>query len=253
MLRELVETHRARQRLLRAQTVLTQQMGAYCRRLCGGDKVEGAKLLRAVEGTTEHPLLELASGACVWLLRAREALHPGVRAHEKRIRAIVESLPIWTEWGEAIFGLGALGLGQIIGECVSDNAASPGAYRTLSGLWKRMGVGMVSRDDGSFERQRRVAGEAALEHGYDPSRRSVLYNVGASILKKRASSYRAVYDTKRAEYEQSRPEWTKGRRHLAAQRYMEKQILKDLWLAWRRTAKETQPVQITSVATPEPA
>lgn len=134
---------------------------------------------------------------------------------------LAKQLPVWP-WWKSVNGLGALGLAQIVGESGDlSNYANPGK------LWKRLGLAVI---DGKS--QRRVSGAAALEHGYSPRRRSVMYCIGDSAIKKQ-SPYRDLY-LERKEYEKAKvPDLTPMHHHRRAQRYMEKRILKHLWQRWR--------------------
>ncbi len=94
------------------------------------------------------------------------------------------------------------------------------------------------------ERQRRVAGEGAIEHGYVARRRSLMWNIGECLIKAQVrkdpadetkriaiGSYGQVYLDRKA-YEQTRTE-SLALAHNRAKRYMEKRLLRELWKAWR--------------------
>lgn len=154
-----------------------------------------------------------------------------------------KTLPAYAAFVEGINGFGALGFAQIIGECGDlSNYANPAK------VWKRMGLGIVGG-----ERQRKHADAAkALEHGYSPIRRSTMFVLGDSLLKKQ-SPYRDLY-LARKEVEAAKAEaagltiteagklpkglpasqcMSKMHIHRRAQRYVEKRLLRDLWRAWR--------------------
>lgn len=230
----LRELHRQRQDLHRAEKSLTLQIKAKCRRLCDGDKKDADVLYAAISGKKEHDLAEYAVVVSMPFIQARELLEQSRKTTEKAMAAEAESLPVAGIVGDVRgFGLGSLA--AIIGE-----AGNLSDYATVSKLWKRMGLAVIAG-----ERQRRKAGADAIEHGYSPSRRSVMWNVGQSVFKaqsarvdketgeviREAGKYRQIYDA-RKEYELPRVE-TKGHAHNRATRYMEKMFLKDLWRAWR--------------------
>jgi hypothetical protein len=91
-----------------------------------------------------------------------------------------------------------------------------------------------------------------IAHGYNPSRRSAIWNIGDTMLKAQIRKikddagedtgertalgiYGEVY-LARKQYELARnPEMTPMQIHRRSQRYMEKRLLKNLWQAWRRT------------------
>ena len=82
-------------------------------------------------------------------------------------------------------------------------------------------------------RQRRTGGADALDHGYSPARRSVVWNIGACIVKA-GGPLKAVYDARKV-YE-AQHVTTKAHAHNRAQRYVEKRFVRDLWIAWRAKA-----------------
>jgi hypothetical protein len=167
-------------------------------------------------------------------------------------------------------------LAALVGE-----AGDIGQWRTVSGLWKRMGVAVI---DG--QRQRMVAdAEAAIVHGYSPSRRSVLWNVGGSIIggmgrgvrpfvgedidaRDDWTAYQKIF-AKRLRYEAERDPEKHGRSpvkdaktgqmresfsaHAAARskRYVENRLLRDLWVAWRRAGAKAYAQPLEAALPPE--
>lgn len=229
------ESHRQRQDMHRAEKSLTLQIRASCRRLCAGDKDEADVLYAAMEGKGEHPQAMLAGVLTEPFKQARAILEGNRKQIEKRMEKDAKSLPVWP-WVDAIVGFGAGSLAAVIGE-----TGDLSNYATHSKVWKRLGLAVIEG-----ERQRRVAGADALVHGYSPSRRSIVWNIGQCVfkaqsqrvdketgeIKKEAGFYRTVYDA-RKELELARVE-TKGHAHSRATRYMEKRLMRDLWKAWNR-------------------
>jgi len=180
------------------------------------------------------------------MLDARDALAGVRKLHQRAMVGLAQELPA-CEWFTSVPGCGALGLAQIVGE-----AGDLADYATVARLWKRMGVGLV---DG--QRQRRVAGTTkelkalGIAMGYCPRRRSVLFCLGDSMIKKQGE-YRELY-LARKQYEVATAEAaglivvpaaaipkghtgeyrSEGHVHNRARRYMEKRMLRDLWRAWR--------------------
>jgi hypothetical protein len=231
---QIVEHHRLRQDMIRARQRLELQAQAVLRRLLDGDKVAAAKRWAQVKRDPAAP--ERA-----WLgamLAAMEPLEAQQAATERTLAKLVRTLPIHA-WAATVSGLGDVSLAGIIGEC---GGHAPGDFRTPAALWKRMGLGVISGG-----RQRRVAGDAALEHGYSPTRRSLMWNVGECIIKAQVRAekdadgtrtgsraigpYGALYLERKA-YEAGRVE-TAAHAHNRAKRYTEKRLLRDLWRAWR--------------------
>lgn len=229
----LRELHRQRQDFHRAEKSLTLQVRAICRRLCAGDKDEADKLYSAI-GKADDQQAEMVKVLVEPFFQARAILESNRKRVEKDMERTAKMLPI-VEWVNGIKGLGIGSLAALVGE-----AGDIGSYQSHSHLWKRMGLAVIGG-----ERQRRVAGADAIEHGYSPSRRSIMWNVGQCVfkaqsqrvdketgeVKSEAGFYRKVYDA-RKEYELPRVE-SKGHAHNRAMRYMEKKLLRDLYNAWR--------------------
>lgn len=215
---------RMRQRWHRAEKSLTLQGKAVCRAWTNGDKDEASKLFdRAQKGDVEiDPTLRMALEP---FLRGIEQFEPMRTAIEKELRKAGRQLPAW-EWAGAVRGFGDLNFAALVGEC-----GDIGTYRNPSCVWKRMGLGVIN---GERQRRKTNADEAAL-HGYNPSRRAVAYLLGDTLVKgNRDGTYRAVYLKRKADRLAANPEMRPLHAHRDAQRYMEKRVLKDLWVAWRQ-------------------
>ncbi|WP_066922879.1 hypothetical protein [Methylobacterium sp. CCH5-D2] len=218
---ELREQWRRRQAWHRAEKALTLQAKALCRRLAeGGDKAEADRIYGAAYGKGSHPLADIALAATFPLTEARDSIAKHRAAVEKRLVKLAKALPV-APWVEGTRGVGLLSLAAIVGE-----AGDLGAYANPAKLWKRMGLAIMP--DG---RQRRTTGAAALDHGYSPARRSVVWNIGACIMKA-GGPLKEIYDARKL-YELPRVE-TKGHAHNRAQRYVEKRFLRLLWCEWRK-------------------
>lgn len=148
----------------------------------------------------------------------------------KEMIKLAESLPVWSAFGDQIRGFGAASLAVIIGE-----AGDLSAYSSVAKLWKRMGLAVMDgvRQGGLTKN---ASKEDWIVHGYNPERRSRMWNIGDTLIKgNRDGGYRTAY-LARKEYELARdPEMKPIKAHRRAQRYMEKRLLKYLWQAWRRT------------------
>lgn len=217
--------------LRRAYQRLELQAIATCRTVCGGDKTAGMKLYK-------DPTPQVG----IWLMPYEAAMAPLVKAiaeHEKLLEKLGKKLPV-SDWAKTVAGLGPRFLAMIVGEC----GIGPGEYRTVSGLWKRMGLAVI---DG--KRQRRVTGDAAIEHGYVARRRSLMWNIGESVIKQQVRNpkdadgkavglreakgyYGQVYIDRRID-EAIKDQPTNAVIHNRAKRYMEKRLLRELWRAWR--------------------
>jgi hypothetical protein len=113
----------------------------------------------------------------------------------------------------------------------------PATHQTLGG--RRACSGELGAVAGS--RPTRVAPRRSALGGrasYDAQARISCYLIGLSMLRCR-SEYRSFYDASRARLAASRQGWTPKRCHLSALRRMEKQFLRDLWVAWRTAVNLT--------------
>ena len=233
-LAELSEVNRLRSDFLTAEGDAVRRMKSICRRYVGGDKDAGAALYtEAAKGI--HPEM---SALLAPMLESLALLHRRRMEYEKRIGVLAKQLPIYA-WAKAVRGLGDVSIGQLVAE-----ARDPGIYSTVSKLWVRMGVGIKCGG-----RQRKIAGEKAIEMGYSPRRRSVLYVVGDNLIRSRNVEYRAIYDARKAHTETTHPDWTKAHRHADAKRIMEKRLLRDLWVEWRRANQRLETESCVFAAT----
>jgi hypothetical protein len=217
----IVALWRQRQDLARARQRLDLQCQAVVRRYSDGDKDIAAKRWAAIQkgaGDEVAPILIPYQLAMEPLEEARAAL-------EKQLSKRAAALPLWS-WAKDVRGLGALSLAGLVGE-----AGLPlGDYRSVSGLWKRMGLAVIGGG-----RQRKVAQpDLALLHGYAPQRRSYAYVLSTNLIRAQRDGdpYRAIYDARKA-YELAR-EIPKAHAHNRALRVMVKALLRDAWAADRR-------------------
>lgn len=233
---------------MRSEIALTLRIKASCRRMVtapgkspDATLKEADILYNAMLGKNdrEHPL---AAEALDWnrcLLAARDTISPERQAIEKYLANAAMLLPVHA-WVKAVRGFGDMSLACLVGE-----GGDIGSYRSVAGLWKRFGLGMVETVDEAGvvtrSRQRLVANnpELAIRHAYSPSRRSVVFVIGDVMVKMNRGDYRAVYDARKT-YEIARdPEIKPIVAHRRAQRYMEKRLLKHLRQAWRAACHQT--------------
>lgn len=249
---DIVEQWRRRQDMLRAHTRLNLQAQASCRRVCDGDKAKGAKLWKDVLADPAHELRPWLNPFIV----AMEPLKQGQREFERTLTKLVKQLPIYV-WSSTVSGLGEVSLAGIIGEC----GIGPGEYRSVSALWKRMGMAVIHG-----ERQRRIGGDEALIHGYNAQRRSHMWIVGASLMQQQLRSekgedgkkiegtdyaigeYGQVYLDRKAYLRERDPDRSAGHIHNDAKRYMEKRLLRHLWQEWRRAIETLPSDEVTPAA-----
>ncbi len=143
---------------------------------------------------------------------------------EKDLELLAAQLPV-ADWARQQKGFGLLRLGFIIGE-----TGDLSNYATKEKVWKRMGLAIAP--DGKA--QRRVRGSDAIEMGFNPRRRAVMYVVGDCLIRQKGH-YKAIYDQRKEYEKQAHPELPLIVLHRRAKRYMEKALLADLWQEWQRT------------------
>lgn len=257
---QIRETHRQRQDLHRAEKSLTLQIKAVERRLakssgsghvyrasqhpCAGSAdpncdegqvfsgphqtnanvatPQGNEGHYYVDDQSKHA--DIAFFATLPLREAREVIKPQRTKLERQMVKLAKQLPAYA-FVDSVHGFGAIGFAQIVGE-----AGDLSNYANPAKLWKRMGLAVINGKS-----QRRVAGAEALEHGYSAVRRSIMYCIGDSMIKKQ-NPYRELYLSRKIAEAEKLPDGTKMHHHRRAQRYMEKRLLRDLWKFWRDSA-----------------
>jgi hypothetical protein len=181
-----------------------------------------------------------------------EAMQKGIDKERERL---VKTLPVWP-WVQSVKGLGVQDVANIIGE-----TGDLCNYATKGKVWKRMEMAVMP--DG--RRQRKVRGKEALEHNYGGRRAAVVWVMARALFQHQwrgekddvpahpVGPYGEKYARKKAEYMEraeatadlpdrigeqwNEAKWTKAHADNAARRYMAKELLRDLWKAWRRASK----------------
>lgn len=241
----LIELHRQRQDLHRAEKSLTLRIKAKCRRACEGNKDEAEKLYKAIMGKGEHEHGAALAMVCAPFLQARALIESQRKENEKMMEADAATLPA-AEWVNGVRGVKMLSLASVIGE-----AGNLSNYPNPAKLWKRLGLAVIRG-----ERQQKKPGDEAKEHGYCPSRRSVIWGIGDNMIRGRSEYTSSYYSRKEYEVERAESEgktvvpqqkitnmkdrgkdvsgyMSQGHVHNRAKRYMEKRFIRDLWRAWR--------------------
>lgn len=201
----------------------------------------------------DHPLKAQALERVEPFILAQHASQLRRKEAEKKIEKLAKMLPVWTAYVENLPGLGAKGLGLIIGE-----AGDLNDFERPTQLWTWMGVGLIPLEgpaDPNPMIQRRCAGDMGLIHRYNPERRSVLFTIGEALYKTEGP-YRQMY-LERKEYEREKAKSegltvcpaaqipkgeeskyrSDGHIHNRARRYAEKQLLKNLLHKWHECGK----------------
>ncbi len=243
----IIETYRTRRDILQFENGTILRMRAVCRRHVAwrantqGEKIDLAEvrhradaLYDALNDPEAHPDAFAVLAHLQPAIESRDGFHRQRLEIEKRLRKLARSLPVWP-FVEGINGFGDLGLAIIVGETGDLHGyANPGK------VWKRMGLAPFKGSAMSSWRAGRsgsLNAEEWTEAGYSPNRRSAMFTIGDSLLKKQ-NRYRELYLARKA-FEQAKvPDGTKMLWHRRAQRYVEKRLLRDLWRAWRNLPLE---------------
>lgn len=245
--RQITFLHRQRMAAIKQQRRINSSCGSLVRTFLGwrfdlpkkersAINAKAADLVSAIQAgeslQPEHA--EIASKVapfCVAAAQARASFDVVRKDFEKQLATLVRTLPIWN-WAEATRGIAEGGLASLIGE-----AGDVDRYDGPAKLWFRFGVAPPHCYDRTLHNGR-------VANCKPKARRSVLWTIGAALIKAKGPYYELYL--KRKEYEvQRNPEFDngidpktgrrRGTKHcdLRAQRYMEKEFLKDLWRAWR--------------------
>ncbi len=176
--------------------------------------------------------------------------------YAKQMVKLVKQLPAY-EFVKSVNGFGDVSFATIIGEC-----GDIGTYKSVSAVWKRLGLAVING------RRQGNPGEGAtaqdwVDHGYNRARRSVSWNMRSGIIGNMGlwrpdfgsdlsdvTYYQKVY-AERARFEAEKlgmpveckvnakgVEKESYRAHVAtrAHRYVEKRLLKNLYIEWRKAA-----------------
>ena len=234
LVQDIVEVWRLRNQMVKSNTKLALQAQAMCRRYVGGDKEQATKLYAKIKAGKTPDGMEMLESAILPFIAAMQPVERQRKAFEKQATKWAERLPIAAH-AKAIKGFGYSGLARVVGEC-----GDLSAYRTVSGVWKRAGLAVING-----KRQRRVAGEEAIEHGYSPARRASFWNCMDALFRHQgkdddATDWRRMYDVAKEKAMESETITMKGdgtpngkHADARARRYVMKAILKHLTIAWR--------------------
>lgn len=190
-------------------------------------------------------------------LDAQAPLEARQSALEKELVKLAKQLPVY-EWVKSVKGLGDVSFATIVGEC-----GDIGSYRNPSCVWKRMGLAVIGGNRQGAP-GKGAAAEDWVEHGYSGKRRSVSWNARNGLIlgmgkwrplfgedvraNPDLTEYQMLF-AERARFEAVKldkpvTESDKGKEsysaHVVARsmRYVEKRMLRELYAAWRRTARE---------------
>lgn len=159
------------------------------------------------------------------LNEARKGLIVHRAALDRKLIKLVTQLDIWP-WADAIKGVGALSIAQIVGE-----AGDLSNYGNPAKVWKMFGMHVV---DGEAARPK-----AGVQLNYSPRRRAVMHVVGECLIKQNDTPYKTLYSERKQFEILKAPELKPFMHHKRAMRYMEKRFLRDLWRQWNGRGMNT--------------
>lgn len=188
----------------------------------GGDGVEGEADWAAVATLVIHAYAAI------------DAWNVYISNIEKQMVKLLKTLPIAAEIDKPEFrGFGHLMLAKLIGEC-----GDLSLYSNPAKVWKRMGCAPHNGKMPSTWRsgkEGKLTAEDWTAIGYCPRRRSEAYLIGENIVKQNGDGpYRKRYNAVRAIEKERHPDWPAGRCHSHAMLLATKQLIRDVWIAWRK-------------------
>lgn len=165
-------------------------------------------------------------------------------AHFRKLESILQEYPIYTQYLKEVKGVGPAIAGVIISEIDIYKAKYP------SSLWMYCGLDVAQDGKGrSKKTEHLVQKEYIDKEGNVKTKMSITFKpflktkliavLGGSFLKVGENPYRNIYDNykNRLENHKDHLEKTKLHRHNMAIRYMIKQFIVDLYVAWRTLEK----------------
>jgi len=250
---EILVQYRLRQDFVRAQGNLDRQLKRIVSRLTGIEKVTAADIDKYLE-TAEHSGREHLNR----FIGLRDQARKIRGEYEKTLTKLAQRLPVYEAFVVPLTGFGAIGLAQIVGEA----GAGLENYSKPCKLWRRFGLHVYNgRAFATWKSKGGLSAHEWTNAGYCPRRRSVMYSITDSLLKKKDNRYRALYlaqkEKERAkavaagltvcpaasipkESDPSLPRkvakdgyMSLGHINARATRWIGKRLLNDLWRAWR--------------------
>jgi hypothetical protein len=260
MIAECEVFHRKQLRYLNSQNKISQQILDAVQQ----GKLDHKRLLRLKENLAfpESPTLE-ETNVILSSIQARSPFDKIEADSTRRLKELAALLPVYPWVNEPDQrGFGPLSLAIIVAEAGTDLLDYPNPAK----LWSRMGLGLFDDGHGTLVRQgglpKTASKETWIKHKYSPRRRSRIWTIGKALVNgnheglgddKRDLRWRRIYVTRKA-YERDRAEaaglivapagsipkrrtdeyMSIGHIDRRAQRYMEKALLKEIWIKWQR-------------------
>ena len=169
-----------------------------------------------------------------------DELYRSENEHFRRIKSLLQTVPIYSEFLEAVKGIGPAMAGVIVSEFDVSKAKYPSSF------WRYAGLDVGPDGQGRSRRKEHlVEVEYTDREGNPATRQSITFNpflktkligvLGPAFLKSRNATYSEIYNQYKArlEHHAVHQEKRKGHRHDMAIRYMVKQFLVELHMKWR--------------------
>jgi hypothetical protein len=259
--REIVTLHRLRQGMIKAQTKLILQAKASVRFATQSDddfasdeaKAAARKrnddLYSVLKKDPSHPLHAnlMPYHAALDPLDLQRAIY------EKEMVRQVKTLPVYA-WVKSVKGFGDVSFATLVGEC-----GDIGGFNSVSAVWKRLGLAVMGGNRQGAPGKDATADDW-IAHGYNAKRRSVSYcarehviggmgkwrpTFGEDVWANPLLTYYQQVFADRARVEavkldmpvtQSAKGCDSYKKHVSmrAHRYVEKRLIKHLYIEWRR-------------------
>ena len=167
--------------------------------------------------------------------------------YKKKLTKLGKQLGIWEKWVKDVRGISEFGLAVLIGETGSmDNYPNPAK------VWKRMGCAPYEKNGktqaaSTWRSKGGLSSEDWENLGYNPRRRSVVYNLVTSIIKSNpkdsGSEFRDRYDEAKQTAMEKHEDWSLGHAHNHAMLLCGKRFIRELWINWTQEQKaQLEPI-----------
>lgn len=126
-----------------------------------------------------------------------------------------------SDWVQLQPGIGLYGFALLLG-----SVGSLDRFSSYAKLWRYLGLDVVNG--------RKVSLKKGVKASFSTRGRMTCYQISTSIVRLGKGHWRELYDRKKAEYGETRPDWTPAHRHNAAQHYAVKMLIRAMWREWHR-------------------
>jgi len=208
-------------------------------------KKQGRELFVAIKKGVPHPYAPFVEAAVAPMIASINVLEQSIAGIEKEIVKEMKEHPL-NSWINETKGVGSLTVARIINAAGGDLLT----YDNPMKLWKRFGLAV--REDGTRQQLKKMVDpltgkpskmtlEEARANFYSPQRRSIAYLLQDCVIRSKSPKYYDLY-VERKKYEtETSPQLTPKHLDNRARRWLNKRLLKDLWIASYEAAGLTVP------------